>query len=317
MNKVLESIKPVIENSQDVLIDEKMISRILTLFSRQNLKSINWKEEVLKNATEKEIVNYIFIINSINFLYWGDPKWTIEYNNKYYDGGYALNFCFFKAWENGIPILDAQYLSKLTKEEFAEITKGNVEIPLLLERVKILNQVGQILNQKYDGHFENLIKKTECSVMRALDFLTKDFDTYNDFSLYNKKPVYFYKKAQLALGNLYKYFGGKGIGRFDDIDELTIYADYKVPQILRELGVLRYSEKLARKIDQNILIGKGSQEEVEIRANTIWAGEVIKQKLVGILPDIDAADIDYTLWLTSQNKSLIKNPYHLTETIFY
>jgi hypothetical protein len=46
------------------------------------------------------------------------------------------------------------------------------------------------------------------------------------------------------------------------IDELTMFADYRVPQILRHIGVLVYSQPLAEHIDQSKSILYGSQEEV-------------------------------------------------------
>ena len=41
---------------------------------------------------------------------------------------------------------------------------------------------------------------------------------------------------------------GKGLGRLDDIDQLTMFADYRVPVTLRELGILRYSNELEQKV---------------------------------------------------------------------
>ena len=43
-------------------------------------------------------------------------------------------------------------------------------------------------------------------------------------------------------------FRGEGWGRFDDIGELTAFADYKLPQVLRELGILSYHPDLAKKL---------------------------------------------------------------------
>ena len=41
---------------------------------------------------------------------------------------------------------------------------------------------------------------------------------------------------------------GQGLGTFDDIDQLTMFADYRVPVVLRELGILQYSSDLAFKV---------------------------------------------------------------------
>ena len=42
---------------------------------------------------------------------------------------------------------------------------------------------------------------------------------------------------------------GQGLGRFDDISALTMFADYRVPVVLRQMGILTYSRELAGKVD--------------------------------------------------------------------
>lgn len=41
---------------------------------------------------------------------------------------------------------------------------------------------------------------------------------------------------------------GQGLGEFHDIHKLTMFADYRVPVVLRELGILHYSPQLAEKV---------------------------------------------------------------------
>ena len=57
---------------------------------------------------------------------------------------------------------------------------------------------------------------------------------------------------------------------------------------------------------------KDSEEEVEIRANTIWANELIKKELKKKIPNINSIHVNDHLWLLGQCK-----PYHLTRTTAY
>ena len=41
---------------------------------------------------------------------------------------------------------------------------------------------------------------------------------------------------------------GKGLGAFHDIGELTMFADYRVPVVLRQLDILQCSPELAHKV---------------------------------------------------------------------
>ena len=54
--------------------------------------------------------------------------------------------------------------------------------------------------------------------------------------------VTFHKRAQIFISDLWSLFKGEGLGRFDDISTLTMFADYRVPQSLQYFGVMKYSE---------------------------------------------------------------------------
>ena len=100
-------------------------------------------------------------------------------------------------------------------------------------------------------------------------------------------------------------------------DELTAFADYKVPQILRKFGILEYSKNLAEKIDNKIEILRGSDEEIEIRANTIWAIELATRIIKKQFPQVNAFMVDRFFWFKGQQKSPDDKPYHRTRTIWY
>ena len=39
--------------------------------------------------------------------------------------------------------------------------------------------------------------------------------------------VFLYKRAQIFAGDLFGAFGGRGLGAFHDIDQITMFADYR------------------------------------------------------------------------------------------
>ena len=77
--------------------------------------------------------------------------------------------------------------------------------------------------------------------------------------------------------------------------------------------MLDYSSVLASTIDASQEIAPGSSEEIEIRAATVWAVELIQQRI----PEFTSAQIDMGLWLLSQDIRDQMKPYHRTRTIFY
>ena len=68
-------------------------------------------------------------------------------------------------------------------------------------------------------------------------------------SLMSVTAVYFglvalYKRAQILVGDIWACCGGTGYGAFSDIDTITAFADYRVPQLLSWFDVLQYSDSL-------------------------------------------------------------------------
>lgn len=60
---------------------------------------------------------------------------------------------------------------------------------------------------------------------------------------------------------IYGRYQGKNLGEFKDINNLTVFADYRVPQTLRKLGLVNYSEELSEKLEPTYLT-EGSTEEM-------------------------------------------------------
>jgi hypothetical protein len=117
----------------------------------------------------------------------------------------------------------------------------------------------------------------------------------------------FFKRAQIVPSDL----ALAGLASFDDLDELTIFADNLVPHVLRMDGVLRYDPELAARIDREELIAPGEQES-EIRACAVHACELIAPRL-GVPPRM----LDTWLWNRGQEPRYKARPRHRTRTVFY
>lgn len=88
-----------------------------------------------------------------------------------------------------------------------------------------------------------------------------------------------YKRAQIFAADLWGAFKGKSYGEFHDIGSVTMFADYIVPAVLQQLGVLRYSSSLASMIEGGTELCSGSEEEIELRACSIYAVEKMREVL--------------------------------------
>jgi len=318
MSEVLETTKFVVDNARHVKINQKKITEFCNNFEESYIS--HWIKQGpydLTKLNDEDKLHFLLVFNSTSFSYWGEPKWTIDYHGEKCDGSWGMIAALGKNLENKVPLLNMKWLSAMDEKEFEKITKGNVKIPLLKERVQILREVAAIVAQKYNGNFSLFFKEANGDAMKLLSHIITTFPSFNDSSPYKGKTVYFHKRAQLLVSDIYQLFNGCDYGKLKNINQLTACADYKIPWILRKLGILSYSESLAQKVDNKMEILHGSEEEVEIRAGTIWANELIKQKLRKKIPTIDSIHINDHLWLLSQAKSPHDKPYHLTRTTAY
>lgn len=319
MIDVLTSTKPIINNTKHVNINKDKIKEFANKVKEEDLEL---SEMTLFNEkwTLDEFQQLYFIFNTQTFCFWsekGKPKWTIEHNGRDVNGSVALAVCLEKVAKQNPDFLKADYLAKINTGEVTKIFKGNVEIPLFQDRVEYLREIGQILTRKYDGKYLNVVKEANNNAETLLEILISKFPNFVDTSNYKGKPVGFYKRAQLQVkgtDTIFRMFDKKGL---KNLETLTAFADYKIPQIMRAFGILEYSEELADKVENYIVIEKDSIEELEIRASMVWAVEYLRDELQKRFENLTTiGEIDSMLWVKSQDQQNMK-PYHRTCTTAY
>eukprot|EP00116_Pleurobrachia_bachei_P013623 sb/3473885/ len=143
--------------------------------------------------------------------------------------------------------------------------------------------------------------------------------------LYRGRTVSFLKRAQILVSDIWTCLDGKGLGEFHNIDQLTMFADYRVPQALVALNVLTYSDELKAMLKGREPVEPGSEVECEIRGMSIIACDMICEMVQwlgrerGVEVQVSAPVVDYCIWLWARkNRDLIEElPFHRTRTIYY
>lgn len=174
-----------------------------------------------------------------------------------------------------------------------------------------------MLLERYSGRFAGAVAAAGSDAVTLALLLAREFSSFDDVATWHGARVPFYKRAQICVADLAAAFHGRDVGAIQRLDGLTAFADYKLPQLLRWHGVLVYGAELAELVDAFQPIPAGSEAEVEIRAATVWAVELLRRQLTkhGIVRSASA--IDYRLWSESQSLPGDLNPYHRTRTIYY
>lgn len=315
----VQSIKRFTNKLESVSIDEKSIETLVKNIKEDNVEA-NGLDLFSNSWSLSDSFRITLIFNAMNFCYWaeeGRQKWSIEIKGEKLDGSIAL----FRLLEEGVLnnslTLDWKGLTELRLEAFKDLFYGsNIEIPLLDYRYKNLILLAKSIVAKYNGDSDNLLKSTHFCAARMLKKLST-MEVFKDESAFHGERVYFLKRAQLQVkmfNDIRERFGYK---QMCNLHILTAFADYKVPQILRHLGILNYSDKLANQIDSFTLIEKDSLWENEIRIATIVAVDQIRAALAKADIITTACQIDSLLWRRAASNKDPMKPYHRTYTAAY
>lgn len=321
---ILQSTRTVLEQGEQVWINPDAIERLGDRWAQEDtgegpLAPPPWDTTLHFHDESERSVNWLLLLDALNFCFWaekGQERWNITYHGKTLNGYWAETAALKRAVEEGMPLWDANFLSTIDDETMAHIFRGAGTIPLFAERVAHAREVGRVLLTQYNGQFTNAITQAEYHAMKLVKLLERDFSSFRDISTYRQQPIPFLKRAQICVADLASAFQGQGWGAITNLEQLTIFADYKLPQVLRHYSILEYHPSLAQRIDNQELLSAGSEEEIEIRAATVWAGELLRQALQNRNRSATAADIDMRLWLIGQQSQDMR-PYHRTRTIYY
>eukprot|EP00871_Galdieria_phlegrea_P004726 jgi/Galph1/5254/GphlegSOOS_G3849.1 len=343
IDRVKKSSLTVKEQAEDVFVSEEAVSKLSKkiyneLCSRRITVHDLWKECELNPLPDKlsfglssvrDICSWIFWIDCINFCFWPQfgEKWTVFYHGKYYTGYFALCAALNHALETkGKQILSAEFLKDITEIQLAELlmpagfSRGTV--PLLSERTNCLRAAGRILTERFDSHVFNLLRCCHNSLDELVRLLVENFPSFRDEAFYHENKVFFYKRAQIFAADIFACLNQK-VFVFTDPNCLTMFADYRVAQVLRHSKVLQYSERLQDKINHGTQLPSASREEVELRACSIVAVEMIRQQIQQWNPNLVVSSqlIDYLLWneamAMKECGELDQIPFHKVITIFY
>lgn len=313
LNKVLETNKFVVDNAKHVKINyDKANELIDELLRFDNVHYLTKVPYAVYDMSTRDIINFLLIYDSIDFSFWGNPKWTIDANGKDLDGGIALLHCIFNLF-NGRDSLDVyQQLENITLEEFKEVLNGNVDIPLLKERYSIVTGIAKIVNKKMNGSFYDYIKDMNTD-QEIFNTILNNFSCFQDTRTYEGQTIYFYKLAQLLTSDILHVIEIKEQKEVD-YSNLLGCADYKIPQVMQGFGILEYDKELSSILETKTEIEENSEYEVEIRASIIV---VINYMWEQIDKSIDRIDINDFIWSKGQDKTKTYKPYHLTRTKSY
>eukprot|EP01112_Ceratiomyxa_fruticulosa_P022828 TRINITY_DN8492_c0_g1_i1.p1 TRINITY_DN8492_c0_g1~~TRINITY_DN8492_c0_g1_i1.p1 ORF type:complete len:319 (-),score=70.69 TRINITY_DN8492_c0_g1_i1:75-1031(-) len=314
LDQIRETTEYVVRSAEYVKINHEALLKEVEILSQKPWVKEKWGDNWFHYYEPTSILTaqYVLVLDSLNFCFWQDEK--LEYHH--------LASSLKNVLVNDSTAFDAEKLSNIDVHTFRK-WMGGLIFPLEEERVRLVREIGLVLKQHFDGKASVLIEKANKSVSNLVQLVTAHFPGFRDSTVYKGKQVFLYKRAQIFAGDIWGAYDAKFLGEFHDLDQLTMFADYRVPQVLQASGVLEYNEKLWELIKSKTQVIVNSEMEIEIRAATVQAVEIMKKELnkkfnqKNLNVVVTSLDLDWLLWGRGESMLDKLPPHHRTLTIFY
>ncbi|KAG1666814.1 hypothetical protein FOA52_011655 [Chlamydomonas sp. UWO 241] len=287
---VLGSCSWVAEKSTLVTIDPAAVDRVAASLSDSTLREIcspaAFDADLHFIDSGPLTAQVVLVVDALNFCFWPDDE--LEYEH--------LARGVKAAVQSDPECVSAARLAAATVEDVRRLFgEWPRELPLEAERVRLLREVGTGLLRHYGGSAARLVEAAGGSAMALVELVTHTFPGFRDATVYRGRQVFLYKRAQIFVGDLYGAYGGVGLGAFRDMNEITMFADYRVPVVLRQLGILVYSEALATQVAALKQIPSGSEQEAALVSVVLVALPLLVEVAVAsVVEDLEMVEREVT-----------------------
>lgn len=289
----------------------------------------------------KPTLDWIFLVSALNFSFWSEydgtserfsvdwrASWDPDSTAKSWDGYHSLLAALNRALQEGIPITDPSFYASeakcpdsLIEHIFRRSSQSVEDIPLLRERIRVMREVGAILCESFAGSFQEFIIKytkrfgKERDAVDAVKMVVDTFPAFQDQVAFKGRQIHFWKRPQILIAETWAAFHPVESGVLhpifpNGVRALTMFADYRVPQILQHFQMLTYKPELIRALQQHEYVETGSDIEISIRASSILAVEALKKEIIRIrkqdsiegtssvhpVSEVNSVILDFFLW---------------------
>jgi hypothetical protein len=322
---ILTDVQPIVDRSQFVTTNLATIALHAEWLSQEPMDFTPLAAGVVRpGATIDSEVDMSMTISLLNFAFTdfsSSTKFTANYQGRDWSDSEGLMVCLNRALDEGIPVTSAAYLAEVTVADLESIFVGNIAMPMLPERVRILHTASRVLLEQYGGSWSNFLD--DCGPLLfdegrgAVERLVSEFPRFDDAVNYHGHTARIYKLAQLTFWSLHSQFADAGRFQYEDIGRISAFADYILPLGLRSMGIFHYAPELEAAINRGVPLARDSDEEIELRAHTIYAVAMLTEEVNRRRPahaQVLMARVDGRLW-TAFHASF--RPHHLTVTTMY
>jgi len=313
---VLESARWVVDQAASVTLDAEAARRWARTVTAADFEAHPEPIELAWTGDSQRGANLTLLLDCLNFCFWSGEPWSVEFRGRTWTRTYAMYAGVLRAVEEDPAWLHAEQWVAASLDDLARVFRGQGQIPLLSERLAVLHETGRCLLDPFNGSFLAAVDAAGRDARSLAYLLAERFPSFRDAPAYRSRTIALLKRAQICASDLHQLWRRCGHPGLVGLERLTVFADYRLPQYLRHIGVLVPTDGLAGAIEAGRLIPPGSEPEVELRAATIAGAEMLREALAERGLRVDACRLDYVLWARSHDPEVII-PHHHTRTIYY
>ena len=323
-NPVVESVIPVIDKSVYVSTKIDEIKKVASWMAYEEFPLRNSSQDIQTQDFAEEHIKSTMLMSCINFAFTdfdSQIKYEVKDSGSVLSDSEAVIHQLNRTIASGCDLTSGDVMAGLTIQDLEKIFKGNIKMPMLEERLTILNQVGVKLVDSYEGSWITFINSCPQKLYHngegLVEKLVTEFPRFNDVSDFQGDEVKFYKLAQLGYWGIHAALSHTGYFKLEDIHRMSAFADYIIPVALNLFEITDYSGELKRDINDGVEIPASSQKEIEIRSHSLYATSLLTEEINKLRPSekrIIIPQLDWRLWKTYHATHW---PHHLTKTIMY
>lgn len=319
MSGPLANILPACEwvavNAQFVRIDETAIARTASTLAPLLPKRMQHTPHHLRGSGE-ETVAYFLILDTLNF-----GSGFFEHLRPYHGHtGYFWLATALRDWFGGDGVPTPAALRTLDANAIGAILHQDATNPALSQLFEwfaaALHDLGAFVSAELGGNYSNILDRSSHRANHIVDLLCK-MAMYRDVAQLDGRVIPLLKRAQIFVHDIGIALDDAAAPPIQELEQLTVFADNMLPFVLENFGVLSYEAALAARIASGEL-RPGERAEIELRANAIWASELLRRELAKQGAPTTAREIDFALWNAGVGleHATSKRP-HVCRTYFY
>jgi hypothetical protein len=136
------------------------------------------------------------VVDAMNFCFWpNNPAGNFEYEH--------MTKNLAKVLDSNPEYFSPDNLAKTTSAFLKSTIFNDMEFALLEERARIVSELGVVVSTYYHGSFIEYLEKADWDAVKLVRQIAMDFTGFRDEAIYNGEQVFFYKRAQILVADLY------------------------------------------------------------------------------------------------------------------